>query len=117
MAQQAQLPIYYAVVHGAFELMPTGSFAPKSGTILIRYLPPMDSSNWKMKTLSNKIGSPSSAYDSRIRRLTKKTSPRVKWLPRFVLDQRMSDGRAKQDGCRYTTHLLFAIGLRQSLAS
>ena len=55
MAQQAQLPIYYAVVHGAFELMPTGSFAPKSGTIFIRYLPPIDCSNWTRDTLSENI--------------------------------------------------------------
>ena len=55
MACQAQLPIYYAAVHGALHLMPTGSCAPKSGTIFITYLPPVDCSKWTQDTLSENI--------------------------------------------------------------
>ena len=57
MAHQAQLPIYYAVVHGAFDLMPAGSFAPKSGIIYIRYLSSIDCSAWTADNFSDKIES------------------------------------------------------------
>ena len=55
MAHQAGLPIYIAAVHGALQLMPTGSCSPKSGTIFIKYLPPIDCSAWTEETFSANI--------------------------------------------------------------
>ena len=50
-----RLPIYPGVAAGVSELMPKGTFIPKPGTIHVRFLDPVDTSDWDEARLDEHI--------------------------------------------------------------
>lgn len=55
LALAERLPIYPVVTAGAFELMPKSSWWPRGGVIRLRYLPPIDTSDWHIDELPERI--------------------------------------------------------------
>ncbi len=47
IAMESQLPIYPIVVHGAYELLPKNRLIPSRGTMYVRCLDPIDTSQFK----------------------------------------------------------------------
>lgn len=55
IALQAGAPICPVVVRGAYELLPKGRAVPKRGEIRVRCLPPIDTTDWSLENLEEKI--------------------------------------------------------------
>lgn len=55
IAQKGHIPIYPVVVSGAFELLPRNAFFPKSGTIQIEFLAPIETRDFSIAELGQII--------------------------------------------------------------
>jgi putative phosphoserine phosphatase/1-acylglycerol-3-phosphate O-acyltransferase len=55
VALEQHLPVYPIVIHGPAQLLPKGKIIPAQGTIYMRCLPPIDTSEWTSANLSQKM--------------------------------------------------------------
>lgn len=54
-ALKARAPIYPVVVSGANRLLGYGELVPRSGTIQVKFLPPIETDDWKVKELVRRM--------------------------------------------------------------
>ena len=55
VAMEGKLPIYPIVSYGPYKLQPKDKLLPRPGTIFLKCLPPIDTSDWTPETLAVKI--------------------------------------------------------------
>lgn len=55
MAQQSKAPIYPIVISGSFDLMPRHAWTPKPGEMWLKFLPPIETKDWKTEDLDRHI--------------------------------------------------------------
>ena len=57
LACQSGLPIYPVVVAGAYELFPTSALLPRTGTLYVKFLEPIDTTGWTTETIPEHVES------------------------------------------------------------
>ena len=55
IAMQAGVPMVPVVIHNATDISPKGDFFFRPGTVKVEVLPPVDTSNWSVKTLETHV--------------------------------------------------------------
>ena len=55
IATQAGVPIVPVVIKNAYEILPPGEVIPRTGTVEVEVLEPIDTSNWKKETMEDHI--------------------------------------------------------------
>lgn len=55
VASSQNIPLYPVVVHGAFELLPKNRVLPRTGTIRVRCLPPVPTTDWQQGEIESHI--------------------------------------------------------------
>jgi len=63
LALRARLPIYPIVFAGLSEAMPKGALVPRPGAVKVRFLPPVETRDWRPEELNERIAEVHGAMD------------------------------------------------------
>ena len=55
LAMQAGVPVVPIVIHNAIDVAPKGEFVFRSATVDVDVLPPIDTSNWRARTMNKHV--------------------------------------------------------------